>query len=128
MKRTSFFTFLFIAMLSMLARNASAQQSGTSSLSNEAPLRFKIEKPSFCIYLSPQGKITGYDVKAEGDISYDLEGRVRQIGLVEISYDLYNRIRKIATNEITYDINGRVSGVGNTKISYTFSNISHIGT
>ncbi|MBC3542016.1 hypothetical protein ACFSC6_08770 [Rufibacter sediminis] len=121
--------FLVIGFLIFLAIGANAQSKATAYLTEEGNLSFKISKPTFQIILSPKGKITNYVINADGDIDFDLEGRLKKMGTIDISYDFNGRINRIGTEQISYDFDNRVTQIGTTKISYSFitgkvSNIS----
>ncbi|WP_207432804.1 hypothetical protein [Sabulibacter ruber] len=116
------FTLLVFTFFLLIVGNASAQSSATAFLSERGDISFKVEKTDFHILLSQEGKITGYAIKANGEIDYDIHGRVRKIGQVEIAYDIHGRINKIGSEEISYNIDGRLTKIGRTEISYSFFN------
>jgi len=51
-------------------------------------------------------------------VSYNLSGRVAQVGPVLISYNLSGKVSSIGSVLINYDLSGRVRSVGNLYVSY----------
>ncbi|RNI26033.1 hypothetical protein [Rufibacter latericius] len=120
MKNRHLSGLLLIAFLFLFSGRVGAQNVTNAVLSKEGTLTLMVEKTAFQVILSLEGKIISYAIKADGDISYDLHGRLKQVGYVEISYDIHDRINKIASEEFSYDLHGRLSKIGKTEINYHF--------
>ena len=74
---------------------------------------------------APSGNFS-YVAVAGDKISYDIRGRVTNVGNVRISYDIHGRVSSIGNVRISYDPHGRVSSVGNLRVYYDFNGrISH---
>ncbi|MFA6653224.1 MAG: hypothetical protein WCS93_02675 [Candidatus Delongbacteria bacterium] len=100
-----------------------------------------IDTKDTSLELTYLGKIA--DIDAAGQITYDLSGRVMNIGSTQISYnesgniagigptqigyDLYGKVASIGQTQITYDFSGRAISIGSTKITYDLGRVTGIG-
>lgn len=66
---------------------------------------------------APSGKLS-YGMIPGDEISYDLKGKIYQVGNVKIIYDLYDRVSWVGNIQIIYDLDNRVSSVGGLSIDY----------
>ncbi|KAA3436318.1 hypothetical protein [Rufibacter hautae] len=111
---------VLIGFLLLFSLGANAQNSKTAYLTEQGNLSFKIKKTEFQILISPTGKVTNFAIDADGDIDFDMDGRLKKVGNTTISYDLDGRINRIGSEKISYDFENRVNQIGTTKISYSF--------
>lgn len=110
---------LFVATLFIASINTTnAQDKYMAIVSQPGTLSFRITISDFYLYVSQSGKITGYGSFVNGNISYNVYGKVSQIGSTSISYDVYGRINRIGSSNISYDVYERVNNIGSISISY----------
>jgi len=121
MARQFIFRTSFILFLTLSINFVNGQNAFNAFIAQEGDVSFRITKPGFFVHISQNGKITGYGALKSGTISYDFNGRVDKMGMLDISYDFSGRIEKIGTTNISYDFSGRVHKIGTTNISYDFS-------
>jgi hypothetical protein len=109
---------LFATLFIVSINTANGQDKYMAVVSQEGNLSFRITISDFYFYISQGGKITGYGSFVNGNISYNVYGKVDRIGSTNISYDVYNKINRVGTTNISYDVSGRVNRIGTISISY----------
>jgi len=109
---------VFVILLSL---KSYTQTNSSVFVSQEGLVSFKLTKDDFYLYISQNGKITGYGTFGNGNIEYDYNNRVIQIGNIKISYDTRGRLGAFGNTIVHYDFNqNRVDKVGNLEIHYDF--------
>jgi hypothetical protein len=110
-----------IILTFLISLKSYSQTNATVFVSQDGFVSFKLTKESFYLYISQSGDITGYGAFGNGDIKYDYNSRVIQIGTTKISYDFKGRPNAIGNTSIHYDFyQDRVDKIGSIDIHYDF--------
>jgi len=84
---------------------SAAQQKVAAFINPGGDLNFRVEQAGFFIAISPRGDILGYSININGAVSYDLNGRIVQVGDVRVSYNLHGKIDRINNIPLDFDLN-----------------------
>lgn len=118
MKKRPLLTILFIAIFYCISITTSAQNRVAACITLTGEIIYQVEMPQFRVSISPEGKLVNYTILSNGDISYNINGRVNKIGQISLSYDFDERIVKIGGESFRYDFDGRINEIGSIKITY----------
>jgi hypothetical protein len=67
-------------------------------------------------------------IELDGNISYNMSGKVSSVGNISIGYNMSGKVSSIGNISIGYNMSGKVSSVGNFSIDYNMSGkVSSIG-
>lgn len=110
-----------IALTFLLSLKGYSQTNSSVFLSQDGFVSFKLTTEGFYLYISQTGHITGYGAFGNGNIEYDYNNRVIQIGSTKISYDSQGRLDAFGSTVVHYDFyQNRIDKVGNLEIHYDF--------
>lgn len=104
-----------------------AQEQIAAIVTQDGKLSFRVTESNVYVEISQSGKLIQFGTLAKGNVSYNAQDRINQIGTSTIVYDIHNRVERIGIITISYNLQEQVSKVGTTSISYLWDKINKIG-
>ncbi len=107
------FSFTAVVLKAQQLTNVFIHQNG------KAAYRFAMN--GVYILVNDMGKITEIKTDAFGNIIYDTNKRVEQIGDVKIGFNYQNQVNTIGSISLQYDHAGRVDFIGSVFFKYNYT-------